>query len=109
MYTVKEVSEILNLSEHTIRYYTDQGIVEVKRDQKNRRLFDEQAIDWLRGARFLKRLGISIEDIKQFHALCKQDGDKTIHARLGILLKQQTQALEELEHAKKEWDTLTIK
>ena len=109
MYTVKEVSEILNLSEHTIRCYTDQGIVEVKRDQKNRRLFDEQAIDWLRGARFLKRLGMSIEDIKQFHALCKQDGDKTIQARLGILLKQQTQALEELEHAKKEWDTLTIK
>lgn len=109
MYTVKEVSEILNLSEHTIRYYTDQGIVEVKRDQNNRRLFDEQAIDWLRGARYLKGLGMSIEDIKQFHALCKQDGDEAIQARLDILLKQQTQALEELEHAKKEWNTLIIK
>lgn len=66
MYTVKEVSETLNLSEHTIRYYTNQSIVEVKRDQNNRHLFDEQAINWLRGARYLKGLGISIEDIKFF-------------------------------------------
>ena len=109
MYTVKEVSEILNLSEHTIRYYTDQGIVEVKRDQNNRRLFDEQAIDWLRGARYLKGLGMSIEDIKQFHALCKQDGDEAIQARLDILLKQQTQVLEELEHAKKRVEYLNHK
>ena len=67
MYTVKEVSEILNISEHTIRYYTDQGIVEVKRDQNNRHLFDEQAIDWLRGARYLKGLGMSIETSNFFY------------------------------------------
>lgn len=92
MYTVKEVSEILNLSEHTIRYYTDQGIVEVRRDQNNRRLFNEQAIDWLRGARYLKGLGMSIEGIRQFHALCKQK-----------------QALEELEHTKKRVEYLNHK
>lgn len=44
MYTLKQACQILNLTEHTIRYYTDIGIVEVKRDKNNHRLFDEQAI-----------------------------------------------------------------
>ena len=33
MYTLKQACQILNLTEHTIRYYTDIGIVEVKRDK----------------------------------------------------------------------------
>lgn len=44
MYTLKQACQILNLTEHTIRYYTDIGIVEVKRDKNNHRLFDEQAL-----------------------------------------------------------------
>ena len=35
MYTLKQACQILNLTEHTIRYYTDIGIVEVKRDKNN--------------------------------------------------------------------------
>ena len=75
MYTLKQVCEMLDLTEHTVRYYTDEGIVDVKRDKANRRLFDEQSIDLLRGARYLRGLEMSIGDIKLFHELCKQDGD----------------------------------
>lgn len=52
---------------------------------------------------------MSIEDIRQFHALCKQESDQVIQARLDILLKQQKQALEELEHAKKRVEYLNHK
>lgn len=100
MYTLKQVCEMLDLTEHTVRYYTDEGIVDVKRDKANRRLFDEQSIDWLRGARYLRGLGMSIGDIKLFHELCKQDGDDAIKARLDILLKQFKKANEEPENAK---------
>ena len=72
MYTLKQACQILNLTEHTIRYYTDIGIVEVKRDKNNHRLFDEQALDWLKGTKYLRELGMSIQDIKLFHELCKQ-------------------------------------
>lgn len=99
MYTVKQVCEMLNLSEHTVRYYTDEGLVHVKRDKNNRRLFDEQAIDWLKGARYLRELGMSIQDIKTFHDLCEQEGDEAIQKRLDILLNQETIAKKELEMA----------
>ena len=88
MYTLKQACQILNLTEHTIRYYTDIGIVEVKRDKNNHRLFDEQALDWLKGTKYLRELGMSIQDIKLFHELCKKEGDQAIQERLDILIKQ---------------------
>jgi len=34
MYTVKEVAKLLDLTEHTVRYYTDKGLVpSVQRDK----------------------------------------------------------------------------
>lgn len=100
MYTLKQACQLLDLTEHTIRYYTDIGIVEVKRDKNNHRLFDEQAIDWLKGTKYLRELGMSIQDIKLFHELCKQEGDQAIQERLSILIKQKEKAEKELETAK---------
>jgi len=46
MYTVKEASELLNLTEHTIRYYTDKSLVpHLKHDKNNNRLFDDEALN----------------------------------------------------------------
>jgi DNA-binding transcriptional MerR regulator len=45
MYTIKEVSEKTGLTYHTIRYYTDEGLIpEVVRDKNNNRLFNERSI-----------------------------------------------------------------
>ena len=44
-YTVKQISEIMGMSEHTIRYYTDLNLLPVKRDSANRRIFDEESIN----------------------------------------------------------------
>jgi hypothetical protein len=44
MYTVKEVAKLLNMTEHTVRYYTDMGLVpSLKRDKNGNRLFDEKS------------------------------------------------------------------
>ena len=109
MYTLKQACQILNLTEHTIRYYTDIGIVEVKRDKNNHRLFDEQALDWLKGTKYLRELGMSIQDIKLFHELCKKEGDQAIQERLDILIKQKEKAEEELEAAKQRLQFLNHK
>ena len=109
MYTLKQACQILNLTEHTIRYYTDIGIVEVKRDKNNHRLFDEQALDWLKGTKYLRELGMSIQDIKLFHELCKKEGDQEIQERLDILIKQKEKAEEELEVAKQRLQFLNHK
>ncbi len=101
MYTVKQVSERINISSHTIRYYTDLGLIpNLKRDSSGRRIFDETSIDWLKGIIYLRELGMSLEDIKKYEQLCMTDGDEAIAERLHIIQKQIQIAENELKIAK---------
>lgn len=110
MYTLKEVCEMLDLSVHTVRYYTDEGLIpHMKRDKNNRRIFDDQSLDWLRGTKYLRELGMSIESIKQYHILCQQDGEDAIKQRYEIVLEQVENAKKELEQAQKRVEFLTKK
>ena len=98
-YTVKQISEIMQMSEHTIRYYTDLNLLPVKRDSANRRIFDEESINWLMGIKCLKGCGMSIEDIKKYGDLCLI-GDETLIERREIMKKQLKIAKQNLENAK---------
>ena len=98
-YTVKQISEIMGMSEHTIRYYTDLNLLPVKRDSANRRIFDEESINWLMGIKCLKGCGMSIEDIKKYGDLCLI-GDETLIERREIMKKQLKIAKQNLENAK---------
>lgn len=100
MYTVKEVAQRLDLTEHTVRYYTDKGLVpNVHRDKNNNRLFDEESINWLTGVKYLKQCGMSVQDIKTYVDLCLE-GDSTIQERYNIIIKQKEASLAHLEEAK---------
>ncbi|WP_462409894.1 MerR family transcriptional regulator [Neobacillus sp. Marseille-QA0830] len=101
MYTVKEVARLLDLTEHTVRFYTDKGLVpSVQRDKNNIRLFDEESMNWLIGVKYLKQCGMSVEDIKSYVDLCLE-GRSTIQERYEIILKQKTIAQSQLEEAKR--------
>lgn len=109
MFTVKKVADILNLTEHTIRYYTDCGLVpSVQRDKNNIRLFNEESINWLIGVKYLKDTGMSIEDIKKYIDLCLE-GNSTIEARYNIILEQKTIAEAQLLEAQKRVNYLNAK
>ncbi|MEY8738436.1 MerR family transcriptional regulator [Bacillales bacterium AN1005] len=99
MYTVKEVSKLLGLTDHTVRYYTDKGLIpSVQRDKNNNRLFGEEAVNWLIGVKYLKQCGMSVEDIKTYVDLCLVS-TSTIHQRYEIILKQKEIAKKQLEEA----------
>lgn len=101
MYTVKEVAQIVDLTEHTVRYYADNGLVpNLQRDMNNNRLFDEDSLNWLTSAKFLKQCGMSIKDIKKFVELCLE-GVSTVQERYEIIVKQKAVALAQLEKAKR--------
>jgi len=101
VYTVKEVAMLLDLTEHTVRFYTDKGLVpNLQRDKNNKRLFDDEAINWLTGVKYLKQCGMSVEDIKTHVNLCLEGGS-TIQALYDIIFKQKTIAQEQLEEAKR--------
>jgi DNA-binding transcriptional MerR regulator len=100
MYTVKEVAKLLDLTEHTVRFYTDKGLVpSLQRDKNNKRIFDEDAINWLRGAKKLKRCGMSVEDIKKYVDL-SLEGHPTIDERYEMIRKQKELVLAQLEELK---------
>jgi len=101
VYTVKEVAQKINLTEHTIRFYTDKGLVpNVQRDKNNTRLFDEESLKWLIRVKYLKDCGMSIKDIKHYVNLYLE-GDSTILSRYKIILKHKEIAVKQLEEAKK--------
>lgn len=109
MFTVKDVSNLLGLTEHTIRYYTDKGLVpNVIRDKNNIRLFDEVSINWLKGIMHLKGTGMSIESIKEYVDLCLK-GESTIQERYQIILDQKEIAERQLKEAKERVEYLQNK
>lgn len=48
-YTIKQFAELFHTSEHTIRYYTDIELLPCRRDKGNRRVFDEESVNWMQG------------------------------------------------------------
>lgn len=96
LYTIKQVCEKLNLTSHTVRHYTDSGLVPyIKRDKNGNRLFDDKDLNWLLVAKFLRESGMSIKEIKSYFDLCIM-GFSTFQKRFEILKKLQAQTEEEL-------------
>jgi DNA-binding transcriptional MerR regulator len=64
-YTIKQMAQMFDVTEHTLRYYTDQGLLPCERDGGNRRVFNEKSINWMQGIKCLKGCGASIDDIRE--------------------------------------------
>ncbi len=109
MYKIKEVSQKLEMSEHTIRYYTDIGLVpHMERDENNVRIFNEKAVNWLRGLKYLKGCGMSIQALQDYVKLCL-DGDETVTQRYDIIIEQKKEIDKKLDELQKCSDYLTEK
>ena len=101
-YTIKQFSEMFDTTEHTIRYYTDIGLLPCQRDGGNRRVFDEESVNWMQGITCLKGCGASIEDIKEYCRLCHlEENEENLTSRYRIFLKQREEAYKRLEEARK--------
>lgn len=92
-YSIQEVCKRLSLTVHTVRYYCDKGLVpNIRRDKNGNRLFDEQAVNWLQAAVFLRCSGLSVAEVRHYFTLCRQ-GSATVPERYQILseLQQKTE------------------
>jgi len=109
MYTVKEISKLLNMSEHTVRYYTDMGLVPtLKRDKNGNRLFDENSKNWLIGIKNLRGSGMSIKAVKDYVDLCLQ-GESTLDKRYEIIIEQKMQLEKQLKEMNERYNYITHK
>ncbi|MGI6115170.1 MULTISPECIES: MerR family transcriptional regulator [unclassified Clostridium] len=109
MYTIKQAAALVGMSEHTLRFYTDKGLVPaVTRDAHNNRVFSDEALNFLTVIKCLKGCGMSIEAIKKYVDLCLQ-GDDTVQERYKIILAQKKVAEEQLQEAQKRIEYLQRK
>ncbi|HOT74746.1 MAG TPA: MerR family transcriptional regulator [Candidatus Wallbacteria bacterium] len=88
-YTVKDISEMLGLSKHAIRYYDNENLLPyVSRSESNIRLFSDYDIQWLKTVNCLRYSGLPIIQIKEYIKMCIQ-GDETIADRAKIIFQQE--------------------
>ncbi len=109
MYTIKEVSEKLNVSEHTLRFWAKSGFFPfVKRDKNNIRLFSDNDLEWVRIVICLRSVGIDNKSVKKYIELCIL-GDKTIKERYLIIKNTKDKALKQLKELQKQIELLSYK
>jgi DNA-binding transcriptional MerR regulator len=96
-FTIKEVSEKLNFNQHTLRYYEQIGMIEVnRRSSSNIREYTEKDVHELEYIKALKNIGFTLEDIKSYTLLKKND-KSTPHERKRILKKQHLKLTEQID------------
>lgn len=85
MYTMMQVCREAAMTYQTLKFYCNEGLVpNVKRDKNNRRIFDEHDLQWIKSLACLKKCGMSIQEMKEYLALCLE-GKPTIPQRQTIL------------------------
>ena len=88
MYTMMQVCRELDMTYQTLKYYCNEGLIPgVKRDENNRRIFDEKDVKWIKDLTCLKKCGMSILEMKEYLELCLQ-GESTIMQRKKMLTKK---------------------
>ena len=89
LYTMMQVCKETNMTYQALKFYCNEGLVpNVKRDKNNRRVFDERDVAWINSLTCLKKCGMSIQEMKEYLALCLQ-GVSTIPQRKELLSQKQ--------------------
>jgi merR family transcription regulator len=109
MYTIKEVSNIMDVSEHTLRFWAKSGFFPfIKRDENNIRLFSQSDLEWVKIVKCLRSVGTENKAIKRYIDLCNI-GDSTIKERFEIIKATKQKAQQQMNDLKKQLDILEYK
>ncbi len=109
MYTIKEVAQKLDISEHTLRFWAKSGFFPfVTRDKNNIRQFSEDDLGWVKIVKCLRSVGTENKAIKRYIDLCII-GDSTIKERYKIILDTKKKALLQMDELQKQLSMLDFK
>lgn len=95
--TIKQVSEIYNISQDTLRYYEKVGMIPtVNRNKSGIRDYTEQDLDWVQTAICMRSAGLPVDVLVEYLKLYQQ-GDETFEQRLQLLKNQYDKLLKQRE------------
>ena len=109
MFTMKDVCKQVNMPYETLKFYCNKGLVpNVKRDNNNYRIFDENDVACIKSLICLKNCGMSIQEMKEYLDFCL-DGPSTIPQRKIILDKKREELLGKVSVLQKSIDYIDWK
>ncbi len=95
-YSIGEISALTGLTPHTLRYYEKEGIIDVPRKKNGLREFTDMELEMLKIVVCLRETNMSINDIKNYVALC-QLGKDSASERKELFILQKKHIEEQIE------------
>ncbi len=84
IFNISQVSQLLGLSPHTLRYYERAGLLDPVQQQGGRRRYSQQDIAWLRFIQRLRGTDMPMRQISHYAEL-RRNGDCTLVERMALL------------------------
>ncbi len=94
-YTIGELAQEVGMTIHGLRFYEKEGLVMPKRKGKNR-IYSEEDKMWIEFLLHMKETGMSIQDMKKYTTLRKQE-NPPIDELMAILLSHREKVQKQLE------------
>lgn len=101
---IGEIAKQTGLSENTLRYYEKKGLIRVKRDQYQRRVYSKQDVAWVQFIQRLKDTGMLLRDIRRYAEL-RYQGDSTLAERMTMLKRHREYVLAQ----QRKWQEYLVK
>ena len=96
IYTMTQACKETGMTYQGLKFYCNEGLVpNVKRDGRNRRVFDERDLAWIKGLNCLKECGMSIKEMKKYLELCLK-GTSSISERKDMLDQKRARLAERI-------------
>ena len=96
IYTMMQACKETGMTYQGLKFYCNEGLIpNVKRDNINRRIFDDRDIAWIKSLTCLKNCGMSLAEMKEYTNLCLE-GESTIPERKKILAQKKLQLQENI-------------
>ena len=88
-YKRSEVSKLVNLNQHTLRYYEKIGLIKaLEKDKSGNRIYTSGDVTWIKFLVKLKHTGMKLSEMQKYSEL-RYIGDSTVSERRELLEKQQ--------------------
>ncbi len=108
-YTIKQVSEKMNIPISTIRYYDKKGLLPfLEKAESGYRLFKDSDLQMLQVIDCFKSTGMSIAEMQQFVEMVKK-GDTSLQERYDLFLEREKIVQKELDELEKQMKVIQHK
>nr|WP_321386499.1 MerR family transcriptional regulator [uncultured Enterococcus sp.] len=108
VYEIGTFSKKVGLSIDTLRYYEKEKLIIPKRNEINRRVYDDKDVHWIEFIKRLKQTGMPIKKMKDY-AVLRYQGEHTVAARFDLLNTQHELLIQRREEINQNLDFLMDK